>query len=637
MPTPLHILHLEDDARDTELVEAALAASGTPAQIRRVASQSEFAGAIEAGTFDVILADYSIPGFDGKDALVLSCARCPDTPFIFVSGIIGEDVAIDLLKQGATDYVHKKHLGRLWPSVERALNEARERQGHQRNEAQIRQQAALLDLSQDAISVRDLGGELQYWNRGAENLYGWTPPEVLGRNAGELLNPPGYARPIEAQQHTLDAGSWAGELNQLTQTGRTVVVQSRWSLVRSPLGEPKSILVVDTNITEKKKLESELFRVQRLESIGRLAGGIAHDLNNVLAPILMSVQMLREEMPNATALSLLDTLESSAQRGAAIVKQVLTFARGIEGQKIPLQLSHLIKELVCTVRETFPKNITLEVEMPPDLWMVTGDTTLLQQVLMNLCVNARDAMPGGGALTLAAENVWLDENFTQVNPEAKVGPHVRVLVSDSGVGIPSEVLENIFDPFFTTKSPDQGTGLGLAAALGIVKSHDGFIQVLSRLGKGTEFKIFLPAVAAASPIVAEPDTTPLPNGQGETILIVDDEDNIRAVAKRILEKHGYRVLTACEGTEAVAVYAQHYADIKLVMTDIIMPYMDGMATIRALKKMNARLKLVAASGLGSDPKLTDPAELGVHAFLRKPFTAESLLRTLQRVLQDEEV
>jgi len=637
MPTPLHILHLEDDARDTELVEAALAASGTPAQIRRVASQSEFAGAIEAGTFDVILADYSIPGFDGKDALALSCARCPDTPFIFVSGIIGEDVAIDLLKQGATDYVHKKHLGRLWPSVERALNEARERQEHQRNEAQIRQQAALLDLSQDAISVRNLGGELQYWNRGAENLYGWTPPEVLGRNAGELLNPPGYARPIEAQQHTLDAGSWAGELNQLTQTGRTVVVQSRWSLVRSPLGEPKSILVVDTNITEKKKLESELFRVQRLESIGRLAGGIAHDLNNVLAPILMSVQMLREEMPNATALSLLDTLESSAQRGAAIVKQVLTFARGIEGQKIPLQLSHLIKELVCTVRETFPKNITLEVEMPPDLWMVTGDTTLLQQVLMNLCVNARDAMPGGGALTLAAENVWLDENFTQVNPEAKVGPHVRVLVSDSGVGIPSEVLENIFDPFFTTKSPDQGTGLGLAAALGIVKSHDGFIQVLSRLGKGTEFKIFLPAVAAASPIVAEPDTTPLPHGQGETILIVDDEDNIRAVAKRILEKHGYRVLTACEGTEAVAVYAQHYADIKLVMTDIIMPYMDGMATIRALKKMNARLKLVAASGLGSDPKLTDPAELGVHAFLRKPFTAESLLRTLQRVLQDEEV
>jgi PAS domain S-box-containing protein len=502
-------------------------------------------------------------------------------------------------------------------------------------EEQIREQAALLDQAQDAISVCDLDGCVRYWNRGAEKLYGWTAAEMLGQKAAEKLYQANYSLPAEARRQTLVEGAWSGELTPFSKSRQNLIVQSRWTLLSDPTGSPKSFLVVETDVTEQKRFATELLRVQRLESIGRLAGGIAHDLNNVLAPILMGARILRDELQSESARSMLATMEASAERGAGIVKQVLTFARGMGGQKVALQPLHLIKDMAKIIRETFPKSLTLQTKFAKDIWMVSGDATQLHQVLLNLGVNARDAMADGGILTLAAENVRVDENLARGIPDARAGDYVLIRVSDTGTGIPPEIMDKIFDPFFTTKGPEKGTGLGLSTVLGIVKSHEGFIQVLSQVGRGTEFKIYLPAVAGAQAVPGVPEAKPLPHGHGELVLFVDDEDGIRTITKQTLEKFGYQVLTAADGTEALALFMQHRTEIKVVLTDMIMPYMDGPATIRALQKVDPQVKIIAATGHGSSPKLTEASMLGVGACLRKPFTTEVLLGILQEVLQKE--
>jgi signal transduction histidine kinase/CheY-like chemotaxis protein len=466
-------------------------------------------------------------------------------------------------------------------------------------------------------------------------LYGWTAAEMLGQKAAEKLYQANYSLPAEARRQTLVEGAWSGELTPFSKSRQNLIVQSRWTLLSDPTGSPKSFLVVETDVTEQKRFATELLRVQRLESIGRLAGGIAHDLNNVLAPILMGARILRDELQSESARSMLATMEASAERGAGIVKQVLTFARGMGGQKVALQPLHLIKDMAKIIRETFPKSLTLQTKFAKDIWMVSGDATQLHQVLLNLGVNARDAMADGGILTLAAENVRVDENLARGIPDARAGDYVLIRVSDTGTGIPPEIMDKIFDPFFTTKGPEKGTGLGLSTVLGIVKSHEGFIQVLSQVGRGTEFKIYLPAVAGAQAVPGVPEAKPLPHGHGELVLFVDDEDGIRTITKQTLEKFGYQVLTAADGTEALALFMQHRTEIKVVLTDMIMPYMDGPATIRALQKVDPQVKIIAATGHGSSPKLTEASMLGVGACLRKPFTTEVLLGILQEVLQKE--
>jgi two-component system cell cycle sensor histidine kinase/response regulator CckA len=499
-------------------------------------------------------------------------------------------------------------------------------------EEHIHAQAELLDLAQDAIAVSDMNSRLRYWNKGSERLSGWPASEALGRPIAEVLQP-SHAIFERAKQQFLEGGQWSGELKLTTREGRTVTVMSRWTMVRDKEVRPKSVLIFNTDLTEQKRLEAQFLRAQRMESLGRLAGGIAHDLNNILAPILMAASLLRDGAASQDNRSLLDTVEKSAQRGANIVKQLLAFARGSDGQKIPVPLNRLVKEMVSMIEETFPKSITLRTELPPGLWAILGDPTQLHQVLLNLCVNARDAMPAGGTLTLAAENVMIDDCYAYMAPEARPGPHVLIQVADTGVGIPPENFERIFDPFFTTKGPDQGTGLGLATVLGIVKSHDGFIQLESEVERGTRFKVYLPAAPASAALAVETKSRPLPNGQGELILVVDDEPSIRNVTRQILERHGYRVLLAKEGTEAIALFTQHRDDVQAVLTDLMMPIMDGVATIRVLRGMSSHLRVIAASGAASKSKLGDLPDLPVQASLQKPFTAELLLSTLQRVLQ----
>ncbi|MDB6138616.1 MAG: hypothetical protein JWO94_1688, partial [Verrucomicrobiaceae bacterium] len=376
-------------------------------------------------------------------------------------------------------------------------------------EDKLREQATLLDKAQDAIIVRGLDHHIHYWNRSAERLYGWTAEEAIGRSIKELL----YRDPapfLDATQTVLAKGEWIGEIQQWDKNGRTLAVECRWTLVKDDLGSSISILAINTDVTERKNLMQQLLRAQRMESIGTLAGGIAHDLNNVLAPIMMSIDLLRLGEKDPQRQAILGTIEGSAKRGADMVRQVLSFARGVAGQRLEVQPAFLLGEIEKIVHETFPKSIRAHVTAPPDLWSIQGDPTQLHQVLLNLCVNARDAMPGGGGLTITAENVVLDERYTEVNIEARPGRHVMMEVADTGSGIPPEVLDRIFEPFFTTKELGKGTGLGLSSTLAIIKSHGGFIRVYSEVDVGTKFRVYLPALTVGGPEDETPAETELP-------------------------------------------------------------------------------------------------------------------------------
>ncbi len=504
----------------------------------------------------------------------------------------------------------------------------------QRKQAQekIREQAALLDVTTDAIFVRDLENRILFWNKGAEHIYGWQESEVYGKHTSELFyqeTPPEVEAALLA---TMSRGKWQGELGKLTRSGNEILVESRWTLVRDEQGKPQSILTVDTDITEKKQLESQFFRTQRLESIGTLASGIAHDLNNILTPILAASQLLPMKFPDADEQSqhLFEILEDSTKRAADLVKQVLSFARGVQGKRIHLQMRHLVKELAKILKETFPKSIEVSLDLANNLWMVSGDSTQLHQVLMNLCVNARDAMPEGGKLTIAAENLLIDENYARMNLEAKVGPYIAIAVSDTGVGISPDVLERIFEPFFTTKEVGKGTGLGLATVLGIVKSHGGFVNVYSESGQGTCFKVYLPAVEGVETQEKE-DLQPL-IGNGELILVVDDESSITDITQASLEAYNYTTMIASDGIEAIAVFAQHKDKIHAVLMDMMMPSLDGLTAIRTMKKINPEVKIIASSGLMSSSKLAEAKAAGIKVFLSKPYTVKELLHTLQQVI-----
>ena len=498
-------------------------------------------------------------------------------------------------------------------------------------EERISQQASLLDKAQDAILVCDLNYQILYWNKGAERIYGFVAEDAFGRGLSDLLcaDDPEHIR--HAREGLERSDEWKSESRHTTSTGDKIFVMSRWTLVRNDKGEPDYYFITNTDITEQKRTEEHLFRAQRMESIGTLAGGIAHDLNNILSPIMMAGDMLQLNGPDDDSARWLAMIKENAERGADLVKQVLTFARGMSGERISVQLKHIVKDLVGVLNETLPKSISLKYEIKPDLWTILADPTQMHQVLMNVCVNARDAMPSGGTLTIKAKNVSIDENYARMNIDAEAGNYVLLTVADTGTGMTAEIAKRIFDPFFTTKEIGEGTGLGLATTLTIVKSHGGFINVYSEPRKGTRFSIYLPSAEDAMETASAEPKDILPRGNGELILVVDDEENIRSVAEATLTKFGYRTLTAVDGTDALAVYSQHTAEVAAVLTDMAMPYMDGAALVRALKKMDPEIKIVAMSGLTSEGTTAELTSLKVNAFLSKPFSAETLLKTFSDV------
>ncbi|MBW4569858.1 MAG: response regulator [Tolypothrix carrinoi HA7290-LM1] len=582
---------------------------------------------------DLILLDILMPGMDGFE----TCRRLKDNeltkdiPVIFMTALSETVDKVKGLNLGAVDYItkplqHEEVLAR----IELHLRLRNLTKTLQEQNLQIREQAALLDITTDAILVRDFDNQICFWNKGAEHLYGWKAIEAIGKNANQLLYPLEAQSQLQNLQESLPiGGSWQGELHQVTKEGKEIIVASRWTLMRDHNDQPKSILTVNTDITEKKQLEAQFLRAQRLESIGTLAGGIAHDLNNILTPILAVAQLLPLKLSHIDEQSqqMFKIIEINAKRGAALVKQVLQFAQGVEDKRTIVQVKDLFSEIKQIVQQTFPKSIEFSTNIKSDLWAVVADATHLHQVLMNLVVNARDAMPDGGNLSISAENVFIDQQYVRMNLEASVGPYIAIAVADTGIGMSLEIVDRIFEPFFTTKEFGKGTGLGLSTVRGIITSHGGFVNVSSNVGRGTEFKVFLPAVQATATSLAE--NLELPKGNGELILVVDDEAPILETTKISLETYNYRVLTASDGIEAIAQYAQHKDKISVVLVDMMMPSMDGALTIRALQKMNSQVLIIAVSGLVASNKLIGVAQ--VKAFLSKPYTTKELLQTLHKL------
>lgn len=760
MTTPLRALIVEDRLSDATLVVRELERAGFAPTWKRVDTEEQYVSQLETLP-ELILADYNMPKFGAIRALEVLQETGLDIPFIIVSGSIGEDVAVDAMKQGAADYLLKDRLGRLGPAVTNALEQSRSRKEAKRTAAELyttheqlqrvlehspsviyvlkiknqritptvvsdnierlfgvtagestyewwleslhpddrervmsklnaslsgdgysmeyrvrhkdssyhwvednnrvvrdgsgvateavgvwtditerkqtehrlQEQAKLLDLAQDAIMVRDMEDRVEFWNHGAEKLYGWTAAEVHCKPASGFLHEEPPSTALAAKIAVTESGNWSGECKHIRKDGDSVMVRSRWTLVRDELGVPQSILIINTDITEQKKIEEQFLRAQRLESIGTLASGVAHDLNNILVPILMAAPLLRDDLPAAERDKLLAIVESSAERGASIVKQVLTFARGADGDRVLLQPIYLVQEIAKIAEKTFPKSVAVRTRYPEELWTIVADPTQLHQILLNLCINARDAMPAGGTLTLALENFDVDAHYANMMPGAIAGHHVLIEVSDTGTGIPHETIDKIFDPFFTTKELGKGTGLGLSTAIGIVKNHGGFMQVYSEVGRGTSFKVFLPANVTESADAPTFETTPLPRANGELLLIVDDENSILQVAKAILEDQGYRVVTAIDATEALAIFALRMREIALVLTDLAMPIMDGVALIRTLQKMKPDVRIVASTGRGAqDGRSNEIASMNIRASLAKPYNKTKLLTVLHEVL-----
>jgi len=499
-------------------------------------------------------------------------------------------------------------------------------------EAQLREQAAMLDAANDAILVWTLDRRIRYCNAAAARLLGRSCEELLGcplEAVPELLFP-GFA---EADAAVQQQGQWTGEFRIPQPTGGERIVLARWTLLREPPYSPLRVLAILTDITERKQIEAQLLHAQRMQGIGALAGGIAHDLNNLLAPILMAAPLLRETVEDPESRAMLETMEQCAQRGADIIRQLLTFARGTPGTRVLVPIRHLLRDMEKIIRETFPRNIQPELHAPRELWSVQGDPTQLHQALMNLCVNARDAMPHGGVLRLAAENVEVDETFATLDPQAKPGRYVCIIVSDTGAGIPPEIQDRIFDPFFTTKEVGKGTGLGLPTVLGIVRGHGGFLRFKSVLGQGTTFELYFPATEEQVPAEPAPEPALPPPALGQTVLVVDDEASVRDMLKRALEKHGYRVLLAAEGNEALSLYERYRHEVCIILTDMLMPGLDGPGLVRALRARGVELPILGMTGVAERLAIHNLEQLALETLLVKPFLTRDLLWALHQVLE----
>jgi PAS domain S-box-containing protein len=642
-PEPILILLAEDNPAHAAAIQRAVEASGSEFEIKVVGTLREFRHSIADQLPAIAVMDLNLP--DGRAAEVLT--QPPEAgpfPILMMTSYGNEQVAVTAIKAGALDYVVKspEAFADMPHTIARVLHEWNLLQERKRAEAALEFKNIILSTQQetsiDGILVVDENGEIISFNRRFIDLWGVpfdaveskSDEQVLQSVMDKLANPEEFIGELE---HLYEDRDETSRDEIALKDGRTF---DRYSApMLGPDGKYYGRVWYFRDITEKKKLEAQLLRTQRLESVGRLASGIAHDLNNILAPMLMAPPLLRKAVQDPELRSLLDLIETNAQRGSDIIKQLLTFGRGVEGERVPVQLRALVLDMAGIIRETFPKNITVRRETPPETWPVKGDATQLHQILMNLCVNARDAMPKGGTLTLKLENHELDEPFARMTPGARPGRYVCLSVTDTGQGIAPEHLDKIYDPFFTTKELGEGTGLGLATVLGIVQSHDGFIQVHSQPRCGTQFKVYLPASETAEGQPANQTDQLLPQGHGELVLMVDDEESVRQVTRQLLECNGYRMIEAVNGTAGIAQYVAHQKEVQVIVTDLIMPVMDGSAFIRVLRRMNPQVRVVVMSGQQIKSGLL--ADFGVpdEARLAKPFSGAMLLQTLQRVLHPE--
>ncbi|GAB4442301.1 MAG: hypothetical protein Fur0044_38720 [Anaerolineae bacterium] len=638
----IHILHLEDDPADAELVQAKLEAAGLTCQITHVQTRAEFDKALRQDNIEIILADFHLPTYDGMSALRLAQEVCPDVPFIFVSGTLGEDAAIEGLTEGATDYVLKQKLSRLVPAVKRALHEAENWRERQRAEEELRKLSKAVAQSANMIVITDIQGRIEYANPRFTETTGYTLDEAMGQTTQILKS--GHPPPEVYQQlwKTITAGKeWRGEFYNKKKNGELYWESASISPIKNADGVITHFLAVKEDITERKraeetraKLEDQLRHAQKMESIGRLAGGVAHDFNNMLTVIQGYCALMQDQIPAGDPLLAdLNQIRRASERASTLTRQLLAFSRQQVLAPTVLDLNELVANLQKMLGRLIGEDITLSTVLQPGLWSIIADPGQMEQVIMNLVVNARDAMPTGGQIILETDNVYVDASYAQTHLEVPIGPCVLLVITDTGHGMDKPTLARIFEPFFTTKEQGKGTGLGLATVYGIVKQSGGHITVYSEPGQGTTFKIYLPATESPATPLTPPPTQPSTRTGTETILLVEDDEMVRHLVQRELQAEGYTVIEANAGDKALALVKQHEGEIDLLLTDVVMPQMSGRELAQQLKEFYPQLKVLFISGYTSDSVVRRGLLTAEIEFLPKPFSLGKLASKIREVLE----
>ncbi|MDR3689273.1 MAG: response regulator [Fimbriimonas sp.] len=627
----IQILHLEDNALDAELIQDRLELDGMRCSIRLTMNRDEFASALASGSWDIVLCDYNIPGYDGSSALQLVRKHFPAIPVIMLSSSLSEEEAVKCLHMGASDYLLKQSLTRLPSAISRAMDQAKTALQKEQAEQRFR---ALLEFAPDAMVIVDSDGTIALLNSQAERLFGYERRELLGKPLSVLI-PERFRASHRAHVDRYHAAPThksmrAGfELIALRKDGSEMAAD----ISLSPLETLDGTLTISMirDITERRKLEANQMRAQRMETIGGFAGNIAHDLNNALSPVLMSLELLRLQYPESS--DLVEMIESGTRRGAEMLRQLLVFSKGSFVESKPVDPARLIEDLRMVLSKSFPSNINLRLKVDEDIPRVMGDSTQIHQVLMNLCLNARDAMPDGGVLTVAAECVDIDASYASIVPNASRGRHVVFRVSDSGSGIEPQVLDRIFEPFFSTKPQGKGTGLGLSIVVGIVKSHRGFINAYSSPGAGSTFAVYIPTSVSdesdsIDPIAVESSL----RGDGETVLVVDDVAGILGAAGSVLEALNFRPVLASDGISGLDRVDEIGSDLAVVITDIHMPGMDGRNFVAKLRERRPDVGIIVMSGNLEEEIVDEFKSMGVTTFLGKPFTQDKLTAALRSAI-----
>jgi hypothetical protein len=635
---PLRILHLEDSVADAALVLAILEQEGLAVEALRVDSRDAFVQALRGCALDVILSDNTLPAFDGLTALALAHEHCPDVPFIFVSGTLGEEVAIESLKRGAADYILKERPARLVAAITRAVEGSKARAERRRIEEALREAQERLrgiyESSKDAIGYVALDGRLQDVNGAFVRLTGRSREELLGTPYPELAAPDHRSVTADTWARVLQTGNPAEhDMDLLHRDGARVPISLTIFAVMDQDGRPVGMAMICKDMTERKQLEAQLRQAQKMEAIGRLAGGIAHDFNNLLTIINGYSDLLLLSLPAEQVWrGPLEEIKKAGMRAAALTQQLLAFSRKQPISPTVLDLNEVVEDSVKMLARLLGPSIELDVDLVPGPARIKADRDQLAQVLMNLTVNARDAMPEGGRVRIATADVVLGEAEAARMPDARPGAYVLLTFSDSGCGMDEACRARIFEPFFTTKEPGKGTGLGLATVYGIVKQSGGAIAVESAPGQGTTFRVFLPpTLERREAAQSAARTQDLPRGH-ETILLADDEPGIRALIAHTLSAAGYRVLEAGDGEAAFDLAGRWEGPIHLLLTDVAMPKLDGGRLAARLIPLQPEMKVLFMTGYTDSPLVLQRTVQPDMPLLQKPFMPERLIRLIREVL-----